>query len=130
MKRRLLLLNVLLLIGIVSAGVVLRQKYDESKAHQVQVLKQKPAPVARILVGYNSGRYTGNPLKIPLVKKPRTGSISIAVEYADTVRNVPGSVAAAPIIMIANADLRPIRSAMGANVRYPSSAPAFSDITA
>jgi len=43
MKPRLLLLNLLLLAGIVFAATVLKQKYQESKGHQEQVLKQKTA---------------------------------------------------------------------------------------
>lgn len=45
MKQRLLLLNLFLLLAIVAAGTVLRQKYRESKGQQERVLQQKPAPV-------------------------------------------------------------------------------------
>ncbi len=44
-----------------------------SEARTLPALKQKPAPVARSRVGYSSGTYRGNPLKIPLLKNPKRG---------------------------------------------------------
>src|SRR5713226_8141964 len=93
-------------------------------------LKQNPAPVARIRVGYSSGKYTGNPLNIPFVKNPSRGSISNTVLYKSGTRKVAGNVAAAPSIMIKNAPRLPILSAIGGNARYPTIAPAFKLITA
>ena len=39
------------------------------------MLKQKPAPVPRSRVGYNSGKYTAYPACIPNVKNPNTGNV-------------------------------------------------------
>ena len=41
MKQRLLLLNLVLLVAIVSAGSVLRRKYREAKSEEQKILEQK-----------------------------------------------------------------------------------------